>query len=428
MSISQRWGNLIQTLMATAGLLLFAAQAGGQEALRMSLAGNVAAEDQHRAASTIGYYNLLWGPVAWRFSSGLGLEYNDNINLQSQNQEGDFIFRPNLNAQMHWPVTLKNSLDVSVGAGYSCYVTHSQLNQFYVTPGSGLSFNIYAGNCVINLHDRVSITQSAYQTPTVGQNGNYAQLQNAVGASALWDLNKIVAQSGYDHANSVSLGSSQQVPDTTSDNWFMNAGVRVQPEILVGVEGGVGLNSYGQGQSSQTQPDATQWNVGAFCKAQISQYISGQLDAGYTVYSPDATSGFTNLNDSANMYFQLSVSHQVNQFIYYSVSAGRSTESASFGQPYDYYFVRLQANWNIFRKYSLSTPFWWQNGSQLANQIYGQGGASSYDQYGAGINISRTLTKKLSGTLGYQFVKETSGQSSLNYTVNIVSLNLSYQF
>ena len=26
--------------------------------------------------------------------------------------------------------------------------------------------------------------------------------------------------------NDVSLGSSQQVPDTTSDNWFLNAGVR----------------------------------------------------------------------------------------------------------------------------------------------------------------------------------------------------------
>ena len=390
----------------------------------MSLAGDLAAESQRQAESTIGYYNLLWGPVAWRFSSGLGLDYDDNVRLQSQNQEGDFISRPNLNTQMHWPVTRKNSLDVSLGVGYSLYATHSELDQIYVNPGSGFSFNIYAGDCVINLHDRISITENAYQNPTAGGNGNYAQLENTAGASTFWDLNKLVAQLGYDHVNDVSLGSSQRVPDTTSENIFLNAGVQFLPEITAGVEGGVGLISYHQGQSAPIQPDATQWNAGVFCKAQISEYISGRLDAGYTVYSPSTTGAFTNLSSAANLYFQFSVSHQVNRFVSYSLSAGRSTESSSYGQPYDYYFARLQPNWNIFRKYQLSTPFWWEKGSRL----YVQSGATDYDQYGAGINLGRAITQKLSGTLAYQFIRESSGQSGLNYTVNIVSLNFSYQF
>ena len=72
--------------MAAACLLFFAGRAHSQEALRMSLAGDQAAESQRQAENTIGYYNLLWGPVAWRFSSGLGLDYDDNVNLQSQNQ------------------------------------------------------------------------------------------------------------------------------------------------------------------------------------------------------------------------------------------------------------------------------------------------------------------------------------------------------
>lgn len=392
----------------------------------MSLAGDQAAESQRQATSSIGYYNLLWGPVAWRFSSGMESDYNDNVNLQSQHQEGDFIFRPNLNTQMHWPVTQKNSLDVSLGAGYSLYATHSELNQFYLNPGTGLSFNIYAGDCAINLHDRISITENSYQNPTAGNNGNYAQLENAAGTSLVWDLNKVVTQLGYDHLNDISLGSSQQVPDATSDNWFLNAGVRLHPEITAGVEGGVGLDSYGQSQSAPPQPDATQWNAGVFCKAQISEYISGRLDAGYTVYSPANTSAFTNLSSSANMYFQLSISHQVNKFLNYSLSAGRSTESSLFGQPYDYYFVRLQPSWNIFKNYQLSTPLFWENGTQL--YVQGSALAENYNQYGAAINIGRAITQKLSGSLGYQFVREISAQSSLNYTVNIVSLSFTYQF
>ncbi len=393
----------------------------------MSLAGDMAAESQRQAQNTIGYYNLLWGPVALRFSSGVRFDYDDNVH-QSQKGEGDLIVRPNLNTQMHWPVTQKNSLDVTLGAGYSLYATHSELNQLYVNPGSGLSFNIYVGDCVINLHDRVSITENAYQNPTVSGNQTFAQLENAAGVTSSWDLNKLVAQLGYDHLNDISLGSNQQLPDAISDNWFLNAGLRVVPEITVGVEGGFGLVSYGRIQSSSPQPDAEQWNAGAYCKAEISEYISGRLDAGYTVYAPVSGGAFTNLNNAANLYFRLSLTHQVNPFINYSLSAGRSTESSFYGQPSEYYFARWQPNWNIFRKYQLSTPFWWQKGNQLSNRLYGQGGATDYNQYGVGINLGRPITQKLSGNLGYQLIRESSSLASLNYTANIVSLNFTYQF
>ena len=413
-------------MVAAAGALFFAGRLHGQESLRMSLAGDLAAQRQRQAASSIGYYNLLTGPVAWRFSTGLGVRYDDNIHQQSQNQQSDFIFRPNLNTQMHWPVTLRNSLDVSIGAGYSLYATHSELDQFYMSPGSGLSFDIYAGNFVINVHDWISVTENNYQNPTARSTGNFARLENAVGTSALWDMNKVVSQAGYDHVNDISLGSTQTTPDATSDSWFLNAGVRVIPEVMAGVEGGFGLINYDQGQTASPQPNASQWNAGVFCKAQATEYINARLDVGYTVYSPEATAGYPNLSSSASMYFQLLISHRVNQFLNYGLSAGRSTQSTFYGQAYDYYFVQFQPNWSILNNYSLTTPFWWKRGTQL----YTQSGAASYDydQYGAGINISHPITKKLSGTLGYQLVKETSGQSSLNYTVNIVSLNFSYQF
>jgi hypothetical protein len=131
------------------------------------------------------------------------------------------------------------------------------------------------------------------------------------------------------------------------------------------------------------------------------------------------------MSSSGSLYFQLSVSHQVNRFLNYSLSAGRTTES-SYGQPVDQYFVRLQPSWNIFKDYSLSTPIFWQKGSELNTQ--GGAAATDYDHYGAGINISHAITQKLTGSLGYQFVRESSSQSSQNYTVNIVSLNFSYQF
>ena len=422
--VFRRWHRPLSLTIGLGLLVSVQQKVCGQEALSLSLAGEEAAQANKNATASLGYYNLLMGPAALRLASGLGVQYDDNIHLQNTDPQGDFIFRPNVNTQIHWPVTENNSLDVSVGAGYSAYVRNPDLDQFFVNPGSGLSFNIFVGDCEINLHDRVSITQNAYQNPTAGGNGNYAQLENTAGVNTTWDLNKLIAQLGYDHANDISLGSGQQVPDNSSENWFASVGAHVLPEVTVGVEGGVGLMSYDRSQSTSTQPDATQWNAGVFCQAQISEHISGRLDVGYTIYAPSATGAFTNLNSTADYYFQFSLSHQVNQLFNYSLSGGRSTDSSAFGQPFDYYFARVQTGWNIFKNYQLSTPVWWEKGSQL----YSLGGTTDYDQYGAGINVGRAITKKLSGNLAYQLIRESSDRATLNYTVNIVSLNFSYQF
>jgi hypothetical protein len=419
-SKSRHWFVLV---MAVNCLFEFSKQASGQEALRISIAGDLAAESQKQSESSIGYYNLLLGPMAWRFSSGLELDYNDNVRLQQQDPEGDFIFRPNLNAQMHWPITEVNSLDFSVGLGYSAYLRAQDLDQVYINPGSGLSFDIYVGDCKINLHDQINITENAYQNTGTGGNQSLVSLQNTAGASALWDLNKAIVTFGYDHVNYISLSQNQQQPDAASENLFANVGMRVRPELLIGLEAGGTLINYDQSNSSNSfaEPDAKQWNLGAFSSAQISDYMSVRLDAGYTAYLPD-TSTNSVTSDASGLYFQFSLSHRVNQFLNYSVSAGRSTDLQSYGQPQTYYFARLQPNWNILNKYQISTPFSWQGGTQVYNS------PADYDQYSLGLNVSRSLTQKLSGGLSYQFVKETSSQSSLNYTVNIVSLNFSYQF
>jgi hypothetical protein len=421
--ILSRSGNFFLILIIVTCFVSFATVMQGQEALRISLAGDAAEETQNQEESTIGYYNLLLGPLAWRFSSGLELEYDDNVLLQDQNPQGDFISRPNLAAQLHWPITLKNSLDFSLSAGYSVYATHSDLDQLYINPGSGLSFNIYAGNCVINLHDRISITENAYQNPTVGQTGNYSQLQNTIGVKSLWDLNKLMAEVGYDHEDNISLADSQAVPDSSSENIYAKIGAIPAPQVTIGLEGGGSQINFSDQQA--IEPNAYQWNAGAFCQGQISQYLTAELDAGYTAYVPENTVGFTGLNTAANLYFQLSVTHRINQRINYTLSAGRSTSTAYYGQPYDYYFVNWQPNWKFLKNYELSTPFWWQKGTEL----YALGGQGiNYEQYGVGIDLSRTITKKLTGQIGYQFIREGSGQQGLDYLVNILSLNLSYQF
>src|SRR5205823_14204025 len=118
-------------------------------------------------------------------------------------------------------LSLHDALPIS---GYSVYVQHPKLDQVFLTPGSELSFDIYAGNFWINLHDRVSITDNAYQDPTVSGTGDYEQFQNALGFSALWDLNKIVLKAGYDHVNYIALGGTTQNRPSGQSEVFSVAG------------------------------------------------------------------------------------------------------------------------------------------------------------------------------------------------------------
>ena len=417
-------------MLLLASLLLVAVKnVSAQEALRISQAGDLAAETQQRANSTIGYYNLLLGSTAFRFSSGLGLEFNDNVRLQPHG-ESDLILRPSLNTQIHWPITLKNSLDISLGAGYSQYLQNQDLSQFFITPGSGFSFDVYAGDFKINLHDRITITQYAYQNPGVsGGNQTRVNLENTVGSSALWDLDQMVVNFGYDHVNYASLSQAQGTqPNSASENIFVNSGIRVRPELLIGLEAGGTMINYSQPNSTNTlpTPNAVQWSTGAFGSAKISDYMDVRLDAGYTDYIPDQTGTNQVTQNGSGLYFSFTLTHRVNQYVNYNLAAGRSTDLSAYGQAQNYTFVSVSPNWNLFEKFTVSTPVAWRQGTRVNNNTTGS--SADYQQFQLGLTVGRGLTEKLSASVSYQFVRETSGEASLNYTVDIVSLNLNYKF
>jgi len=349
----------------------------------------------------------------------MGVEFNDNVNNSTTNTEADVSFRPSISAQLLWPVTDQNSLNLSVGAGYSVYVRHRKLDQIFLTPGSELSFDIYAGNLWINLHDRFSVTDNAYQDPTVAGTGDYAQFQNALGLETIWDLNKIVLKAGYDHVNYVALGSDQNHPDGQSEVFSLSGGYAIKPGNLLGLELGGSLVHYTTMATNAPFSDASQWNAGVFYESQVSQFLRFKGSAGYIVYSPD-TAGQS--SDYSGFYAQLGLTHRINQYVDYSLTGGRSISFGFFGGTVDLYSARWQANWKVLRDIGVSTSFTYEHGTQIYS------GSERFDRYGPGLTVSRPLTTKLSGSLAYQFYNRSSDLADRSYLLNIVTLTLAYQF
>jgi hypothetical protein len=414
-------------MLALSVPVVLSGTACGQEALRQSQTGAAAAAGQQSANATVGYYNLKMGDLTLRVLSGASVQYNDNVRLRSGAAGGggapdDFIFVPSVSTQLHYPVTQHNSLDLSITAGYTTYLQHSELNQFYVNPGSGLTFNIFIGDLVINLHDRVSVSQSGYQNPTANGNGNNSSLENNAGVTASWNLNKLDLAAGYNHGNYISLGSGLVTPDASTDNIFLNAGATVRPELVLGAEVGATSASYNRANTYGT-PNLQQWSAGMFSRWKITDYMNAQAHVGYSQTIPEGnTSTNLNVGSGGGMYFGVTFAHRVNQVFSYTLAAERSQNLQSYGQAYETYSVRWSPSYQLFRKFSVSTPVWWTKGTQFYNQ------ANSYEQYGLGLNVERQLTEKLAGAFTYQFINETSDEASLNYVVNIISLTLTYRF
>jgi hypothetical protein len=420
-----KWSERCAALAAV--MLLLLTPARGQEAVRMSIASAEAAAARRRAATTIGYYNLKLGPTAWKFGAGLGADYNSNVRYTEDNPEGDLIVRPQINTRMLWPVSDQNSINLALGAGYSAYVLNSDLSRAFILPGSELSFDIYAGDFWINLHDRFSIMTYTYQDPTVAGTGDYAQLQNAVGPAAVWDLNKGIVRLGYDHVNYESLSGDDgqnfgNRPNGYSEVFSASAGYYLKPGMLLGLELGGSLLTYTTPTINTPYTSANQWNVGGFYDTPVSEYIHFTGHGGYTVYSPESIAGAPPSDDFSGIYAQLDIRHRLNQYMEYSLSGGRTISLAFWGGTVDRFYARWQANWRIVHKLTLGTYFSFEHGTQL------YGVAETYDQYGPGISLGRPITDKLSGSLGYQLYWRDSDLPGRNYTVNVVSLNFNYTF
>jgi len=398
----------------------------------MSMASAQAAEAQRLAATTIGYYNLKLGPTAWNFGTGLGMSYNSNVNTTESNPEGDIIFSPQINTRMLWPVSELNSINLSLSGGYSAYLKTSQNDRAFIGPGSELSFNLYTGDFWINLHDRFSITENTYQNPSVANSGNYSQFQNALGVAPTWDLNKIIVKAGYDHVNYDSLSggngqSSGGQPSGSSEVFSASAGYALKPGMQLGLELGDSIINYSAAGTNYAYPNANQWNVGCFYDTPVSEYLHFTIHGGYTMYTPQSSGTTTSSSSSSSsssggMYVQINITHRLNQYISYSLSGGRNLTTAFGGGATEQYFALWGANWQIVRQVSLGTTFTYNHGTQL------DVGGEIYDQYGPGITLSRQITEKLSSSLSYQVYWRGSNEQGRNYTVNVVSLNLSYTF
>jgi len=399
------------------GCLLLPLTAPAQEAVRMSLAGQQAADAQKRSLENP-KANLELGPVALRFSTSLQLQATDNVYNSGNDRQSDIYFQPEFNLTGMWRATERNTLSLNLGLGYTAYLNATEYNGFYVAPDSDLSFNVYVGDVVLNVHDRFSVLQSVADQPGVTGIGGYNRFENVSGISALWDLNDVLVSAGYDYDLFVPLEDGYLDQERGSDLMYASASFAINDSTRAGVQLGGGLTSY----TGDTYNDNQHVSVGAFGSVQISEYSSLKLSAGYVYYSFDPGGSLPDGETLGAVYGDLSYSQRISALVSHSISVGRSLQPGLFSDLTDVIYVRHQANWNLIRKFSLTTSLSYANVEESVPS------PEISNVYGFGVALGRKLTAHLNGSLSYQFYYRDSNVAGGTYPKNLVTLNLVYAF
>jgi hypothetical protein len=392
----------------------------GQDAVRPSLAGQAASEARQQDISRIPY-NLLLGPIRFRVSATMGVEYNDNVNYADVGAQTDWIFTPNINIDAIWPITQLNTLRLDFGLGYALYVDHSNYNTrgILIAPNSQVAFDIFVGDFRISIHDRMLAQQDPISEPALSNVANYGRFENTAGVSVLWDLNKILVTLGYDHYNFVSTTSAFDYLNRNAEELSGSAAYLVTPTMKVGVEA-TGIFSY---YNQHVLNDSTDVNAGVFAETEITNNIKLRIAGGYQGISFDHNGLVGDTSDLSDYYVNLLLTHRLNAVISQTASAGHESQLGVNSNSITLNYVRHTVTWNLIRNTLLSTEFFFEDAEESGGFV-----GEHFQRLGGAATVGYQLTPHVTLGLRYQHTTKDSDVVLRDYNQNRVSFDGTYSF
>ncbi|HEX4641723.1 MAG TPA: hypothetical protein VH252_10065, partial [Chthoniobacterales bacterium] len=424
---ARRLGFALLGLLSCVGGILQA-----QDAVRPSLAGEAAAEARKQEIDKIPY-NLQVGPIKFRFSATMGIEYNDNINLAeggshtfpsptgpitiTTDPQEDVILRPQINLNALWPITQLNTLRLDLGIGHAFYLDHSNYDtsSLLISPGSQLAFDIFVGDFRINIHDRFSLQQDPVDEIALSNVADYGRFENLAGISVLWDLNQAVVTLGYDHYNFIAVNDQFDYLDRAAEIFSGTIGFTPSSTVTVGLEGNV-VDTY---YDKNVLNDSWNYSGGAFLETQITSYLRIRVAGGYQAIDFDNVGIVNDAHDLNDYYANLLISHRVNSVFNHNLSIGHESQLGVNSNYVRIGYIRHTANWNIFYHTLLSTELFYEK----ADDSGGQGTlflpipgvpninpfvAEHVHRYGGALTLGYQLTPHVTLGLRYQYTQKDS--------------------
>jgi hypothetical protein len=234
-------------------------------------------------------------------------------------------------------------------------------------------------------------------------------------------LEDVTLTLGYDHQNVLSLSSQFNQINHAAELVDARAGLQFNPRLTVGVEGTASFTTYDQAVLNDNQ----QYSAGIYGDWRPGHYFSVQPHVGYTIFESSQTSSSVKGGNLASWYANLTLAHQVTDFLSYSLSAGHEILPGIQSDAIEDSYIRPSVDWKVIKDVTLQTSLFYEHGAEGGGQQASLQ-EKNYDQYGGGLNLSYSPTKKVRISLNYGLTLRSSNVASREYTQNLVGLQITY--
>lgn len=374
-----------------------------------------------------GRYNIKAGPVQMNFNAGMGAAYNSNVNASNNNQQGGFYLTPRVGATLYWPFSKVNNFSMALQAGYNYYLTGNVENnqQFYLSPGTQLAFNILAGDVTISIYTRPSITTNPAYDSTANTGGNYNMASNVAGINFGWDLNDVFFNVGLANSLNYSLTSDYTNQNNTGNQIYANASFLLQPYLRLGLQGSASTITYfaGSSQGANSLNDGISFMLGPFASGNITRYTTWSAGVGWQISQFNENNNPLNTGNASNPYFYFSISNELNRYFTHGFSASFETAPSYQSNFVQLFTLSYNFSWILIRDWSLGGSVFFNNGSESPGP-----NSQDYNQAGFNLGLGYQLTKNWFANVYYSLIGRGSTVPGDQYSQQIIGVNLNYAF
>ena len=426
--------NLQRLVFLTANLVLGNGMARGQDALRSAISLQPVISPTQAAPVDLRPDRPHLGPVQFTLGAYTGVELNDNVNSSQVDPQSDLLLRGGVTMGLLWPATTQSELRFGSSFGYVHYLRNSQYDHLEVAPDSALSWAVGFDDGTITFFDQFSYSQQVLAESAISGIATFPRFNNTVGARVDWLPGRWALEAGYSHNDSFSDSTQFQYLNSSSEYFFARGGWRFAETTQAGIEASSSFTSY----ELATQPGNYNFSFGPYADWQFTQSLHASLRGGPVIYVFDSQPSASQGKTLDAYYLGFDVSHRLTDFLSHRINIQRDVrQGLNRGSSY---IQELVANYSVSLsltgRVTLGTGFTYEQGTQPFEtpvNIFPFGtfyfqSLENYNRYGATLSASWQATEKLAATLAYSYYLRDSSVKGNGYTVNSLSLNVSFTF
>ncbi len=380
-------------------------------------------------------YNIRIGNLDLIFALGLGVEFNDNINLSNNNRISDIIFRPELDIEGMWRISDNNKIKFGLGISYAKYLDHSEYDSdsILISPNSAITWSVRSGQFTFTLRERLSYLEDPFDQPQLNV-ASYRRWENQAGFEIDWEASEYTRFAvGFDRYDLWADDPIYESQDRTINTVFFRPSHQITHSVALGLSASMSWVDY----DKDIQPDGTVVLVGPYIQWRVNDLLSVYVEAGYQMSNFDGGSSIevidpntglgtgtfvTDTEDSNNLYAKLEIVHTPTENFRHKLSASRTSELGLGTNFYDLYHFEYTIDWKVGEFTSIRPSLFYE--------YYETSGESSEEatRMGAALGVYHILSEHLTLGLDYRYIRKDSNIEDADYYQNLAMLSIYYKF